>query len=226
MKSCYSVDFSVSLAGSYYSRKKCSTGKLAHLCFFYQRLGRVINFKEANTAHMTWNYLRNKTLNIEVRFDLVEILHTELTPVAITTQYEKLFRSDKFSDFQLITIDGTEIPVHKNILSIRSPVFEKMIESKMLESQENKVTVVDIGERAIIEFLHFIYCGTVVGMDELSEELLYASTKYDVPDLKPLCVQSLAQKLSKVNVFEILMLADLHVPDGRLKEFCIDFIKW
>lgn len=78
----------------------------------------------------------------------------------------------------------------------------------------------------MLEFLHYIYCGTVNAIDEVSEELLYASSKYDVADLRPLCVASLAKKLSLSNVFEILMLADLHEPRGELKNFCIGFIKW
>lgn len=99
------------------------------------------------------------------------------------------------------------------------------METKMRESKESQVTIEDIDGKALMEFLRFLYCGIVENLDEVACELLYAATKYDVPDLKPLCVNSLTNNLSSSKVIETLMLADLH-NENELKSFCIDFIKW
>lgn len=143
----------------------------------------------------------------------------------MSEQYEKLFNNVKFSDFTLVTRDNAEIPVHKNILSIRSPVFETMMETSMRESQSGKATIDDIGSHALMEFLRFVYCGRVENIDEVAVELLYAATKYDIAGLKPLCVHSLMRNICVSNVIEVFMMADLH-EEVELRLYCIDFIKW
>lgn len=100
-----------------------------------------------------------------------------------------------------------------------------MMETKMRESEEGKATIDDIGEKALLEFLRFVYCGRIEGINEVAVELLYAASKYDMPDLKPLCVDSLSKNLKLENVIETLILADLH-SETDLKAYCIDFVKW
>lgn len=190
-----------------------------------EKMGRLINYKELNSYQRKWKLISNKKLTVVLRLDLIENMKLPPQLNAMSSQYEKLFNNEKFSDFTLVTAEAKEIPVHKNILSIRSPVFETMMETKMRENKECKATIDDIGEKALFEFLRFVYCGRVEGIDEEARELLYAATKYDVSDLKPLCVVSLAEHLSLANVIDTMMLADLH-GEKYLKKFCIDFVKW
>lgn len=197
-------------------------GKFSRI-WYSEKMGRLINYKEL--VSKKWSLIDNKCLTIVVRLDLVENFKLPPNLNAMSKQYEKLFNNVNFSDFTLITSEGKEIPVHKNILSIRSPVFETMIGTKMIESKESKATIDDISDRALTEFLRFVYCGRVEVIDEVAAELLYAATKYDVPDLKPLCVRSMTANLSSSNVIETLMLADLH-GERELKIFCIDYVKW
>jgi speckle-type POZ protein len=181
--------------------------------------------KKEVSGSKKWKLLDNKKLTIVVRLDLIE--KTKLPPPvnAMSTQYEKLFNNEKFSDFVLITSDEKQIPVHKNILSIRSPVFETMMETKMLESKEGRAKIDDIDGKALMEFLRFVYCGRVEGIDDVAAELIYAASKYDLPDLKPLCVASMTSKLTMDNAIDTMMLADLH-GENQLKKFCIDYVKW
>ena len=185
----------------------------------------MINYKEISSHTKRWKLLDNKKLTIVVRLDLIE--KTKIPPPVNTmsVQYEKLFNNEKFSDFTLVTSDEKEIPVHKNILSIRSPVFETMMETKMLENKEGRCLIDDIDGKSLMEFLRFVYCGRVEGIDEVASELIYAASKYDLPDLKPLCVASLTSKLTLDNAINTLMLADLH-GEKDLKMFCIDYVKW
>lgn len=144
---------------------------------------------------------------------------------SLSYQYERLFNNNKFKDFTIITSDNKNIPVHKSILSIRSPVFETMLGTKMLESKENIVSVGDINYKTMLEFLRFIYCGIVHKIDKIAFELLYAATKYDVPDLLPFCVASLAKNLHVTNVIDVFSHANMHEQD-ELAQFCVEFASW
>jgi hypothetical protein len=192
--------------------------------FWYSsKMGRLTNYKEL--VAKKFKLLDKNKMTIVVRLDLIEKPKDASMKDAMSSQFEKLFNNKKFSDFTLITSYGKEIPVHKNILSIRSPVFETMIETKMMESMEGKATIVDIDGKSLMEFLRFIYCGRVNNIDEVAMDLIHAATKYDVLDLKPLCVASLVKNISIDNVMETMMLANLH-DEKKLRDFCIDFIKW
>lgn len=201
-----------------------STGKWD---LYSRKLGRLFNLKEipALKGYTKGYAIKDKQFTIVVRLDFVEEESPHSSPVAMNDQFEKLFNNEKFSDFKVTSGDNGNIFVHKNILSIRSPVFATMMETAMVESEENEVTISDISSQALTEFLRFIYCGKVQEIDEIANELLYCANKYDVPDLKPICVRSLAKMLSKSNVLETMMLAELH-GELELKKFCIDFAKW
>lgn len=192
---------------------------------YRERMGRLTNYRELSKDSRRLKLLNGNKFTIVVRLDLVENVSTPSMKNVMAMQYEKLFNNKKFSDFTLVTADKTEIPVHKNIMSIRSPVFETMMETKMRESKENKATIEDIDGKALMELLRFLYSGRVENLDDVACDLLYAATKYDVPDLKPLCVSSLTKQLSPSNVIETMMLADLH-NEQELKSFCVDYIKW
>lgn len=189
------------------------------------RLCKLFNYRELTSSFREERYLRGKKLKIIVRLDVMEILAIPPVPKTMCEQFEKLFNNEKFSDFTLVTSDGNVIPVHKSVLSVRSAVFETMMETNMRENSENRAKIADISPPAFLEFLRFIYCGKVEGVDEHAVELLYAATKYDIQDLKPLCVKSLAENLSITNCLETVLLSDLH-DEKKLKRFCIDFIDW
>lgn len=155
----------------------------------------------------------------------MEMITIPQVPKTMSEQFEKLFKNEKFSDFTLVTAEDEEIPVHKNVVSSRSAVFETMMETNMKENKEKRAKIEDISAPAFTEFLRFIYCGKVEEIDEHAVELLYAATKYDIQDLKPYCVLSLAENLAVPNVIETMMLADLH-GEMKLKRFCIDYVDW
>lgn len=189
------------------------------------RLCKLFNYRELSTGYREQRYLVGKKLKIIVCFDVMEVVTISPVPKTMCEQFEKLFKNEKYSDFTLVTADDQEIPVHKSVLSTRSTVFETMMETNMRENNEKRAKIEDISAPAVTEFLRFIYCGKVEAVDEHAVELLYAATKYDIQDLKPLCVLSLAENLSITNAIETMMLADLH-GEVLLKRFCIGFVDW
>lgn len=100
-----------------------------------------------------------------------------------------------------------------------------MVETKLKEGEEKKALIDDIDSGALKEFLRFLYCGRVKDIDPIAVDLLYAAEKYDLKDLKPLCVKSLTSNISLTNAIDTFILADLHSEEG-LKKYCVDFILW
>jgi len=124
----------------------------------------------------------------------------------------KLFGEKKFSDVK-ITCGGEVFDCHRNILSVRSPVFEAMFQSDMLEKHSQNVVIKDIKPEVVKEMLHFIYNGassTENLMDEFGKDLLGAADQYQVELLKNKCEDKLCSSLEVSNSVELLLLADLH----------------
>ena len=85
----------------------------------------------------------------------------------------------------LFHVGDVAFPVHKFVLSARSPVFQVMFESNMIESRTGRVQIVDAEPEIFKQFLYFIYTGQL--MKPASQELGVVADKYDVETLTSLC---------------------------------------
>ena len=61
----------------------------------------------------------------------------------------------------------------------------------MLEQKTRKVDIKDIGSDVMTELLSFIYTGNTLKLDEMAVDLLVASEKYQILNLKSLCEESI-----------------------------------
>ena len=127
-------------------------------------------------------------------------------------QIGKLFGERKFSDVK-ITCGEEVFDCHRNILSVRSPVFDAMFQSDMVENRSKNVLIKDIKPKVVKEMLYFIYNGatsTENVMDEIGRDLLGAADQYQLELLKNNCEEKLCSLLDASNSVELLVLADLH----------------
>jgi len=83
---------------------------------------------------------------------------------------------------------------HKNILSTRVEVFERMFSSNCTESQTNRVKITDCDLPTFKAFLNYVYCGFLHQPFDLYN-LLSLSSKYMLPELVCACVPTLRRKL-------------------------------
>lgn len=176
------------------------------------------------------NVIRKKKLEIVIDLRYCEIdkkIESDFDKNATNCclGYESLFENPKFSDFTIISCRGTKFNVHRGILSARSDVFEKMLSSDMKEKNEDMVIIDDIQEKALFEFLRYIYSGKVRSIDDIVLDLLHAAIKYNVLPLREICLRTMSFNLSSETVFDVLLAADLYDEKG-LKKYCLDFIKW
>ncbi|GBM60635.1 Speckle-type POZ protein [Araneus ventricosus] len=117
--------------------------------------------------------------------------------------------------------------VNKAILCARSPVFAKMFQSDMREAKENVVTITDIKMPVLKVLVSFLCTGILSNCDsdwasnwdfdfDFLCELYYAANKYDITELRHVCVDLLLPQISIENIFQVAKLAFTHV-DERLK---------
>ncbi|XP_077236544.1 BTB/POZ domain-containing protein At1g55760-like [Tasmannia lanceolata] len=128
-----------------------------------------------------------------------------------------------------ITINDSNgsVPAHRAILATRSPVFHSMFSHNLKEKELSTINISDMSIEACKVFLEYIYGNIkhdVFFIYRLS--LLQAADKYDIPDLKEACNESLQQDIDANNVFERLQIASLYrLPE--LKSSCLrHFVKF
>lgn len=79
------------------------------------------------------------------------------------TLVEGRFSSHKeYYDITLVVDDGKKIKVHRRVLSEASPVFEKMLNSKIRETHEEVVRLEMITELGLMELVVFRYKQTTM----------------------------------------------------------------
>ncbi|XP_014204009.1 protein maternal effect lethal 26-like [Copidosoma floridanum] len=158
------------------------------------------------------------------------IIHTHeksctLTPLKCKPQLtllndiERVFNQKELTDVTLV-VNGKDLYAHKVILAARSPVFLAMFKNNSIEKLQNRVEITDSNVDVIDEMLYFMYTGKTHEDETLVRGLLIAADKYDIPELKDICVQCLFDNINVTNALEILILADRHSCPELKKKTC------
>ena len=121
---------------------------------------------------------------------------------------------------------GRKFAAHKNILTMRSPVFAAMFRHSTKEMQSNQVEVKDVDPDVFQEILRFIYTGKtqLTAMNKMATGLLAAADKYLLEDLKSRCENHLIWQMSAENCLELLSLT-AHHPAEHLKKYAIEYFR-
>jgi len=142
---------------------------------------------------------------------------------------EKLFSDKELSDVQIICGDKV-FDCHQLILSARSPIFRIMFQSEMAEKKTRKVEVKDVDPEVMSKLLTFIYSGKLPKIDKLLGDmfdtyqgLLMASDKYQLDQLKRICVITLCSNMNVENCLSYLVIGDMYQASD-LKKSCLQFI--
>ncbi|XP_043479764.1 speckle-type POZ protein B-like [Leptopilina heterotoma] len=120
-----------------------------------------------------------------------------------------LLSDENFKDVRF-KVGDKEFTAHKAILTIQSPVFAAMFNSKMSEELTSIVEIKDVKPEIFQQMLNFIYNVEVKDLDEVALELFCVAEKYQLEELKTNCINSLHKCLSAKTVFDTLEMADLY----------------
>jgi hypothetical protein len=107
--------------------------------------------------------------------------------------------------------------------SARSPVFYKMFAHDYKECREGEMT--GISKDGFREFLHFMNTSEVDNLAQHVKELLIASDKYEVDDLKAICSTHMLTNLTEENANEFFQCAHKYNCDVDLKKASFELIK-
>ncbi|TVU09961.1 hypothetical protein EJB05_43460, partial [Eragrostis curvula] len=106
---------------------------------------------------------------------------------------------------------GGSVGAHRAVLASRSPVFKVMFSHDLRERLLSTLDIPDMSFAACRAFIRYLYGFLREGeFLEHRSELLSASDKYDIPDLKKACEKSMVHDIDAENVLERLQMARLY----------------
>ncbi|KAK3917240.1 Protein maternal effect lethal 26 [Frankliniella fusca] len=86
-----------------------------------------------------------------------------------------------------LVVDGVELPAHRSVLAVRSPVLNNMLTGDYVEAREGRVELVDFSRAAVEKFLEYLYTDQIQDWGDMELDLLQLADKYMVPKLRDDC---------------------------------------
>ena len=139
-----------------------------------------------------------------------------------------MFNNDLISDVKF-TVQGSdgstkEIPAHKFVLSISSPVFFAMLYGPMADTSDT-IALTDCDYEGLSELFRFMYSDEVHLSRSCVMQVLYLAEKYILPSLVSECLKYLREIVDESNAFCILVHAwRCSEQNQDLVERCWDLI--
>ena len=131
----------------------------------------------------------------------------QTTKATIRERTRFMFNNDLLSDVKF-TVQGSdggkrEIPAHKFVLSISSPVFYAMFYGPMADTSDT-IALSDCEYEGLSELFRFIYSDEVCLSRSCVMQVLYLAEKYILSSLVSKCIEYLREIVDESNAFCIL----------------------
>lgn len=136
--------------------------------------------------------------------------HSELSRAE--SLLSKIYDDMKNTDVKFKTKDDKEISAHKIVLRASSDVFEAMFaHDGTTEKQTGIIEATDLSSEIVESLLHFIYCEnfSTAEVDENEINIFNAAEKYNLKELKTICLSSIYDRIDIDNVLEFVEFAEL-----------------
>ncbi|XP_043465948.1 protein roadkill-like isoform X2 [Leptopilina heterotoma] len=140
----------------------------------------------------------------------------------LLSQLKNSISDEAFKDV-IFKVEDETFTAHKFILALRSPVFAIMFKNHVVEKLMPVFKVEDMRATIFQKVLQFIYTDNVEDIDDLVFDLFCASEKYELDNLKIMCINNLYANLSCETVIKTLELADIF-SISKLKEESLRFL--
>ena len=137
--------------------------------------------------------------------------------MAFRKAFEPYFLNEDMSDLKIVC-DQREFPVHKLILSARSPVFKAMFGANFAEANSKTFQIEDTDGATMEKFLHFLYTDELRPDEEVDYKLLLLADYYQLDSLVNYGIQNMRTKISDENALEVFYTAFL-LSNEKLMDF-------
>lgn len=118
---------------------------------------------------------------------------------------------------------GQEFKAHRTVLAARSPVFMAMMQHDTKEKATGIVPIEDIDPSVFTEFLNFLYAGELEDLNSDNALNLYvAADKYEVEELKIICLKYMLQNITVSNFCDIITVS-LQYVERKLTDAATEF---
>ena len=114
------------------------------------------------------------------------------------------------------------LPAHKYVLAISSPVFYAMFYGSLAE-EKDIVEIPDSNYECFVEFLRFLYCDEVELTIDIVMGVSYLAKQYIVPALEKKCCAFIEKSVEAGNVFKLLSFARSY-KDEFVEKICWEFL--
>jgi hypothetical protein len=164
------------------------------------------------------------------------LLNRPTLPSIFGSQLHQAFENSLFSDLQLEveddslmattgTVNTVFIPVHKVIITSRSPYFKALCTGGMAEASQTSIKIPDVPVEALKLVLEFLYTYEVP-YDRCSDhivDMFVLACRFQIAKLKSTLENLLIFNLAHDNVAGLLMVAHSQTSFTLLDQ-CIEFI--
>ena len=115
---------------------------------------------------------------------------------------KSIFNQEILSDVKFVVQDSN-IPAHKFVLAISSPVFYAMFYGELADTKDS-IEISDCEYESLLELFRFIYSDEANLTPDNVMQLMYLAKKYMLPSLADKCSAYLQENLDGSNVFTVL----------------------
>ena len=193
-------------------------------------------YAESNTIHDIFDFTFDETNTGELMkevycVDLGLTVSYSTLPQSnlmktLSNDFDRLLQSEASSDV-IFEVDGEDIPAHKIILSTRLTYFQSLFDAGMLEATTDRVAVEDIDATSFKAVLKFLYCGRLPeDLQTSPKKYLPVADKYDIRQLKKACEYALWGTITRDNVVEVMIMADMFHCAGLKPKAIEQFMKY
>ena len=144
-------------------------------------------------------------------------------PPGLEEQLNTMRKEGKFTDAVLISTEGAEVPVHRNVLAARSEVFHNMfLQEGFIEGKTGRAEV-KLDASTLKELVSFIYTNKFDANNADVTELMMAGQYYNIVELRTECEAVLIKDFKVDTAAEVWMKAFM-IEATELKKKATDFI--
>uniref|UniRef100_A0A7S1RKA6 BTB domain-containing protein n=1 Tax=Alexandrium catenella TaxID=2925 RepID=A0A7S1RKA6_ALECA len=134
-----------------------------------------------------------------------------------TNHGPRMWRDMKFTDMCICAEEGgAELPCHRAVLAVSSPVFDRMMATDMKEGSERRLVLRNASIQTLRCLLEYLYTSSlpeaaVTDVRSL-RELLRLADQYELRDLLRRCASCLVELMSPANIRDVLSVLKTY-PD-------------